>query len=147
LSLILAVDDSPVAWQAVKFLRTLTLANRAKVTVLHVIEAKAEKLAELSPAEHPLPAGKSRLARQLAFGYPDTCATKVVRYLHDEGVQGRETTRFGQPAAEILGLAREREAALIVMGAYSRTGPAACRLGSVVQKVVGEASCSVLVVR
>jgi nucleotide-binding universal stress UspA family protein len=147
LSLILAVDDSPAAWRAVEFLRTLTLANWAKVTVLHVIETKAENLAEPSPAERPPPAGRPPLARQLAFGYPDTCATRVVRYLHNEGVQGRETIRFGQPTVEILGAAGEREAALIVMGAYSRTGSAPCRLGSVVQKVVEEASCSVLVVR
>jgi nucleotide-binding universal stress UspA family protein len=146
LSLILAVDDSPVAWQAVEFLRALSLANWAKVTVVHVIEETEGALAELGPVEHPRPAGKAQPARKAAFGYPNTCAAEVVRRLHDDGVQGRTAIRFGQPAAEILEVAREREAVLIVMGTRSRTGPTPF-LGSVAQKVVGEAPCSVLVIR
>jgi nucleotide-binding universal stress UspA family protein len=159
LSVILAIDESPIAWQAVEFLKALTLANWAKVTVLNVIEeavaachtgarvAKKGIPAELSPEEYLRLAGESPPAGKVAFGQPDTCATEAVRYLRDEGVQGREAIRVGHPASEILEVAREREAILIVMGAYSGMGQAPFHLGSVVEKVVREAPCSVLVVR
>jgi nucleotide-binding universal stress UspA family protein len=159
LSVILAIDESSIAWQAVEFLQALTLANWAKVTVLNVIEevvaachtgARVTKEgipAELSPEEYLRLASESPLTGKVTFGQPDTYATEVVRYLRDEGVQGREAIRVGQPAPEILGVAREREAVLIVMGAYSGKRQIPFRLGSVAQKVVGEAPCSVLVVR
>jgi nucleotide-binding universal stress UspA family protein len=147
LSVILAVDDSAAAWQAVEFIRTLTLANWAKMTVTNVIEEEERLPAELGSLRYSRPVSQPPPVRDRISGQPETCATKVVRYLHDEGAQGWEMVRYGQPADEILDLAREREAVLIVIGAGSQTHPTSSPLGSVAKKVVQEALCSVLIVR
>jgi nucleotide-binding universal stress UspA family protein len=147
LSIILAVDESATTWRVVEFLRDLALYNWARVTVINVVEEKERVLAgPLAPEPTGL-GSKWDVAQPVLMGYPDTCATEVVRYLHDEGVQGRETVRFGQPADEILKVARDREAVLIVIGANRRVQADPFRLGRVAQRVIREASCSVLVVR
>jgi len=53
----------------------------------------------------------------------------------------------GVPFAEIVRHAREVEADLIVMGSHGRTGIEHLMIGSVAERVVRKAPCSVLVVR
>ena len=54
---------------------------------------------------------------------------------------------IGIPFVEIVRYAREKEADLIVMGSHGRTGIEHLLIGSVTERVVRKASCSVLVVR
>jgi len=54
---------------------------------------------------------------------------------------------LGEPAAEILREADERKASLIVMGTHGRTGVRRLVMGSVAERVVRGAACSVLVVK
>ena len=61
--------------------------------------------------------------------------------------QVRSAIRFGYPAEEILNAAREHDADLIVIGARGQTRTEPFQLGSVAQKAVKYAQCSVLVVR
>jgi len=56
-------------------------------------------------------------------------------------------TRIGDPAREILGVAEDVSADIIVMGTHSRSGVTRWVLGSVAEKVVRLAGCPVLVVR
>jgi len=56
-------------------------------------------------------------------------------------------TRFGAPADEIVRLAKEESVCLIVMGTHGWTGFRYMMLGSVAEKVMRAAPCSVLVVR
>ena len=53
----------------------------------------------------------------------------------------------GRAYREILRIAAEEKASLIVMGAQGRGGPALTPLGSTTQQVVRAASCPVLTVR
>jgi nucleotide-binding universal stress UspA family protein len=53
----------------------------------------------------------------------------------------------GDPADEILRLAREAGADLIVMGTHGRTGLARLLMGSVAEQVVRRAPCPVLTIR
>lgn len=53
----------------------------------------------------------------------------------------------GIPFVEIVRAAREAEADLIVMGSHGRTGLEHLLIGSVAERVVRKAPCSVLVVR
>ena len=55
--------------------------------------------------------------------------------------------RIGKPAAEILGCARDVGADLIIVGSKGLTGIERAVLGSVSEKVVREAGCSVEVAR
>jgi nucleotide-binding universal stress UspA family protein len=53
----------------------------------------------------------------------------------------------GAPAAEILRIAAEQQASLIVIATHGRTGLKRLALGSVAEQVIREAPCPVLVVR
>jgi nucleotide-binding universal stress UspA family protein len=53
----------------------------------------------------------------------------------------------GDPASEIVRYGRDAGIDLIVMGTHGRTGVERLVLGSVAEKVLGAASCSVLVVK
>jgi len=53
----------------------------------------------------------------------------------------------GDPASEIVRYAREARINLIVMGTHGRTGVDRLLMGSVAEKVMRDASCSVLVVK
>jgi len=53
----------------------------------------------------------------------------------------------GDPAAEILRLARERQVDLVVMGTHGRTGLSRLLMGSVAEQVVRRAPCPVLTVK
>lgn len=132
LSTILAVDGSYEAWRAVEFLGTLALPQWAKVTVITVAEEKAA-----------MPTGIRKVLPDAA----EICITRVIERLHDYGVGVRSTVRVGHPADEILSVAQEQKADLIVLGAHKQTDVDHVRWNSVPQKVVKYASCSVLAVR
>jgi len=70
------------------------------------------------------------------------CAARV----HAAGVLCRTTQIEGRPAAEIVRHAGEIGADLIVVGTHGRTGLAHALLGSVAERVVRHAPCSVLAV-
>lgn len=55
--------------------------------------------------------------------------------------------RIGKPAEEILGLARDVGADLILVGSHGHTGLERLVMGSVAERVVREAGCAVLVAR
>ena len=56
-------------------------------------------------------------------------------------------TRIGDPAAAILGAARDVQAEMIIVGTHSKKGVRRLLLGSVSEKIVREADCPVLVLR
>ena len=73
-------------------------------------------------------------------------ADDATRRLTDAGVPAEPEVRFGDPAAEIIGAAFEREADLIVMGSRGQTGFERLVMGSVARNVLTHAPQSVLIV-
>ena len=69
----------------------------------------------------------------------------------DEGrkrkIRVRTVVRKGSPSAEIVGLASEERADLVVMGTHGRGGVSRALLGSVADRVIRTAPCPVLTVR
>jgi nucleotide-binding universal stress UspA family protein len=64
-----------------------------------------------------------------------------------EGVKAEGLIIEGRPYEVIVDTAREKGVDLIVMGSHGRTGLERLFMGSVTEKVVGHAGCSVLVVK
>jgi nucleotide-binding universal stress UspA family protein len=67
-----------------------------------------------------------------------------------QGVGGVDVTTVvtvGRAHNEILRMADEKNAALIVMGAQGRSGAALALFGSTTQQVVSRSSCAVLTAR
>jgi nucleotide-binding universal stress UspA family protein len=65
----------------------------------------------------------------------------------DPAIPVRHVFLEGDPAEEIVRYGRDAGADLIVMGTHGRTGLERLLLGSVAEKVLRDASCSVLVVK
>lgn len=65
----------------------------------------------------------------------------------NEAIPVRHVLLEGDPATEIVDYAREAGSDVIVMGTHGRTGLERLLMGSVAEKVMREAPCSVLVVK
>jgi nucleotide-binding universal stress UspA family protein len=65
----------------------------------------------------------------------------------DPGIRVRHVLLDGDPAAEIVRYAQEMNMDLIVMGTHGRSGLERLLMGSVAEKVMRQATCSVLVVK
>jgi nucleotide-binding universal stress UspA family protein len=65
----------------------------------------------------------------------------------DDGIPVTHVLLQGDPANEIVRYGRDARMDLIVMGTHGRTGVERLLLGSVAEKVLRDASCSVLVVK
>ena len=63
------------------------------------------------------------------------------------GLPGARVVLYGVPFQEIVEVAKAQQVDLIVMGTHGRTGLLHVLLGSVAEKAVRLAPCSVLVVR
>jgi len=64
-----------------------------------------------------------------------------------KGLKIERHIRKGYPLTEIIGMAKEKDVDLIVMGSHGRTGLSHVLMGSVAEKVVRKASCPVLTVK
>jgi nucleotide-binding universal stress UspA family protein len=65
----------------------------------------------------------------------------------DESIPVRHLMLDGDPATELVRVAREQRFSIVVMGTHGRTGLERALMGSVAEKVLREAPCSVLVVK
>jgi len=139
-SILCAVDFSSVAQQAIN--AAVELANRfgSTLIVLHVFDWAFGD-------EHTdrMPAAIIELGQRLQ--------EQVGRQLH-ERVAGLRAERppvelvvLGRPAREILHVARERAADLIVMGIAGRGAVDLALMGSIANHVVRQSPCPVLTVR
>lgn len=124
--------------------RAIALATRAPCNILHfvcVVEPHAPIAAV--PAKHVDYQYTERVQQALA----DVVATELNAVKAIDQVHFFVHVRIGKPAAEILALAREVGADLIIVGSRGLTGVGHLLLGSVAEKVVREARCTVEVAR
>jgi nucleotide-binding universal stress UspA family protein len=132
-------DFSPVSVNALAWASEWARLTRARLTVLHV--------SEISPdiGEPPLPEFAA---------YRDRLSADAQRTLHDHVAANRSDTvevdgqlAVGRPYKEILRVAHEGQADLIVMGVSGHGAIGRFFFGATVQHVVRRAECPVLTVR
>jgi nucleotide-binding universal stress UspA family protein len=119
--------------------RALRYAKRfgpdARVTVIAVVPVLIEApRTEQSAPEH----GAREAKRQL---------DEAKAILAEDGIEAELVQTVGNPAAEIITAAEERDADLIVIGHRGRSAISRFIEGSVSDRVVRHATCDVLVVR
>jgi nucleotide-binding universal stress UspA family protein len=133
-----AVDFSPAAKSTVSAALALAAAERAPLTVLHVLEALPEAGAVLP-----------RLPKRVRGEMEAEALLKLAELVPGEGRSGavERTLGVGRAHREILRLAASLQADLIVLGAGSHGAIGRMVLGSTAERVVREASCPVLTVR
>jgi nucleotide-binding universal stress UspA family protein len=141
---VVAYDFSATAREALN--RSLIVAARAPFHVLHIV-------CVIEP-HMPLPAVPSEDG-EVTYQYAERVQHAITEVVSQE-LQLANTTeqihffvhaRIGKPAAEILAVAKEIGADLIMIGSKGLTGVERFVLGSVAEKVVREAGCTVEVVR
>lgn len=125
--------------------RAIALANRAPSHHLHFVCA-VEPHGQVPGLPHR---GRADIA--YVERVEQALLETVAKALDDAVIVDRVTffvhVRLGRAAAEILDVAREVGAELIIVGTHGLTGVARLVLGSVAEQVVREAGCTVEVAR
>jgi nucleotide-binding universal stress UspA family protein len=151
MKLLLATDDSQFSEAALQAVISQNRPQQTQVRVLHVMEPIAMILSEIAsaagpesyPAE-PFELGRLRTEQKKRAG--ELVETRVEE-LKDAGFDAGIAIGEGDPRVEIIDMAREWSADLIVMGSHGRKGLDRFLLGSVSEYVARHAPCSVEIVR
>lgn len=136
-----AIDFSEASRDALDTAADLARASGAELTLAHVREV-------------PLRAGTDMLVPPAGFALlaaEELDAALAQWRKHAERLVGRPVRArllpVGEPAHELVRLARDEDADLVVLGTHGRSGVTRLVLGSVAERVLRHAPCPVLVVR
>jgi nucleotide-binding universal stress UspA family protein len=127
-------------------------ARRALTNAIHLARTFQARLLVLTVIQ-PLATiyiSSAELADEAQAKYTEAQQQQFEKFLTDfdfHNVQWTKTVRHGWPHQEILTLAREQSADLLVMGSTGRTGLARILMGSVAEEVIREMPCSVITVK
>jgi nucleotide-binding universal stress UspA family protein len=140
-SIVVAVDSSEAAQQALKIASTIAQRVSAKLTLINVVDVS--KLLAVAGYETPYPVDTIEIMRndskQILADASAACAAI--------GVNPETATREGDAIDEILQAAADAHADLIVLGTHGRKGLSRLFIGSVAEGVLRRATAPVLVVR
>jgi len=138
---VVAIDFSLPARRALAWALDYAQHVPSTLHTVHVVERRF-RLADLG-------ADPTSLRDELTEA--ERLAAAELKLLGDEGRARvgalHEHVAFGKPADEILRVARELGAQLIVIGSHGRDAVGHLLLGSVAERVVRNASCPVVVVK
>jgi nucleotide-binding universal stress UspA family protein len=139
-TVVVNTDGTPFAMRAVEIAFRLAKKDHAKIIVISVVDTSVTADFAGESARQ-----RRKVERELEFNAEEAVA-KVGKLAAREGVDAEMIVRKGRPHIEIVTVASQAEADLIVMGKRSgyRTGSNA--VGGVTQRVVEDADCAVLVV-
>ena len=142
-TILLPTDFSECAAHAVPVAAQLARGAGARLLCLHVVEPAVPAVG-WTPVAEPLPLAdlSERLEDSAVRELP-----KLTQAPECEGLDVEEVIAHGEPASEIVRVARERGADLIVISSHGRTGLGRIIFGSTAESVVRYAHCPVLVVK
>ena len=139
--ILIPLDGSEVAEQTLRYVGWLSRELPAPIDLLRVVEPIPPELRDVT----------DKISQEKVQG---DLRTKSGQYLEnvgtslrDDGVQVSHTVLEGQPASQIVGLAKKVPGTLIAMSTNGRTGTDRWLLGSVTDKVVRVATTPVLIIR
>jgi len=133
--ILVPTDFSTASDAALPHAEALAKQKSASLLILHV-------------EEPPLSYGGG----ELYYGLPEPSSERILKMLEevkpsDPTVAFRHRLTMGDPAGEIVRIAAEEGAELIVIGTHGRSGMTRMLMGSVAEAVVRRAACAVLVYR
>jgi nucleotide-binding universal stress UspA family protein len=137
--ILVAVDDSPAALDAVQVAVDLAAGSGALVRFVHVIgDGALLRALESLGRDGTLAATRSDAA--------DALLRHVAAIAERAGVRAETSSLSGEPAALLLGAAQHWDAGLVVMGRSDVRGPGHPYVGSVTREVLEFSDAPVLVV-
>jgi len=134
-SILVAYDGSKFSEAALSQAIDMAKVCRSALYVMHVTDLNVEYMAMTPGLEEELEKAARRLLKK--------AENKVKKAgLACEAIMGYDD----QPHRPIVAEAKKRKVGLIVLGTHGRTGLAKVLLGSVSERVIGHAPCTVMVV-
>ena len=141
-SIVFASDLSKASGKAFAAAVAMAKANRATLTILHVVApfmpVASEQYIRGETLEQINTEARRWSGRQVA---------KLAGKARKAGIRAVGLSAEGKPVHEILRAARSKRAGLIVVGTHGRTGLNRFFVGSVAERVVATAPCPVMIVR
>lgn len=125
-----------------------TASDAALVHAATLAKQSGSRLLIVHVEEPPLAYGGG----ELYYGLPEPNSERILKMLEDvkpsdPSVPFAHRLTIGDPAGEIVRIAGEEKAEMVVMGTHGRTGMTRLLMGSVAEGVVRRAPCPVLVYR
>lgn len=138
-------DFSASANHAAAMARDLAKLTRGRILLLHVIDLPYQMQPEM--VIMPMPTNAPVSVRDYALATAEAHVQDLAKRLVADGVAASTFVRFGSPVTEILQLADDEKADVIVMGTHGRTGLRHLLIGSVAERVVRMSPHPVLTIR
>ena len=134
-TIVVPTDFSTASDAALPHAEALAKQSGARLLIVHV-------------EEPPLAYGGG----ELYYGLPEPSSERILKMLEDvkpadPQVPFAHRLTMGDPAGEIVRIAAEEQAEMIVLGTHGRTGMTRLLMGSVAEAIVRRAPCPVLVYR
>jgi len=146
-TILLPTDGSECSWKAVAYALAIANQHGARVVALHVIDQADVDQMRRGLVEGPASGELFAKVRKDHEDMVESLLREVVGAAQRAGVPIETTWVIGFPAKDIVRLATEVQADLIVVGTHGRRGMSHLLLGSVAERVVQTAPCPVLTVR
>lgn len=137
-TILVPVDFSECALEALQYGMALAEKFSARVIVLHVIDLSVFSSIEAASVSIPVTEITTTMANRLA---------DWVQLAARQGIEVTWSIEIGLPFTEIREAIDRYHADLVVMGTHGRTGLGHIMLGSVAERVVQRAPCPVLTVK
>ena len=131
-SILFATDFSAYAQYAYEFACSLARDKQALLEIVHVKPPSAAATGSMAPSEpiNLTPSADASLHR-----------------LNPDGIAVNHVLLEGDPAEEIIRIAKERNSDVIVIATHGRTGLGRLLWGSVAEQVFRKAPCPVLMIK
>jgi nucleotide-binding universal stress UspA family protein len=141
--LLVPLDSSPLAEQALPVAQSIAKARSADLTLLRVIQELDEVNSRILFKDKESERATLQEWHLHSSRYIEATAYRLVQ----AGVKVHSEVLFGDPAKTICTTARTLPADLIVMSTHGRSGLSRWFYGSVANKVMRSAPCPILLVR
>jgi nucleotide-binding universal stress UspA family protein len=140
MKILLAIDDSSFSQAAAQSVVARPWPPDTEIRVLHVIEPPPVLLGrEITGYDEAVWKARREQAKDLV--------TKATERLRKSGLNVTTALEEGDPKSQIIDVANDWHADLIVLGSHGRKGLNRFLMGSVSEAVVRHAPCSVEIVR
>ncbi len=144
-NILVPTDFSEFSRLALDYAITIAQTFKATIFLIHVTpEKELDSIRQISPYLEP-----GRI-EELLKGRESEDRKRLNEFISPEKKEGIKTEaihRVGTPFLEIIKVAKEKEADLIVMATHGRSGLSHILFGSVAEKVVRKSTCPVLSIR
>ena len=145
--IVLGWDGSSCAARAAELVRTWPILAGSRIRVVSVADVEVPWWTGFPEAGSPELMPMYVETAEATRLHHDELAREMAGCLRAAGLTAEPERRDGDAATQILAVANESDADLVVIGTHGRTGVKRIFLGSVARNVLQHAQCSVLVVR